>query len=263
MFGQLIVGPPGSGKTTYCTGMYQFLSSAGRKSAIINLDPSNESLIFEPKIDIMDLITLDSVQNRLRLGPNGGMLYCYDYIAENVDWLIKKFEKLSQEFKYILIDCPGQIELFTINGSLLFVLNKLIEKFQIRLVTVNLVDSSLCSDPSKFINVVLASLSIMLHFELPNVNVLAKADIFDRINSSSGLTLEYYAKVQDFSPMLGLLATEGVFSQRYLKLSTNLLNLVDGFGLLSFVPLCAEEKNMLARVLKAADIANGFHCFPS
>jgi len=30
MFGQLVIGPPGSGKTTYCAGMKQFLTSFGR-----------------------------------------------------------------------------------------------------------------------------------------------------------------------------------------------------------------------------------------
>lgn len=29
-FGQLVIGPPGSGKTTYCDGMHQFLSALGR-----------------------------------------------------------------------------------------------------------------------------------------------------------------------------------------------------------------------------------------
>ena len=30
MFGQLVIGPPGSGKSTYCTGMHEFLSGIGR-----------------------------------------------------------------------------------------------------------------------------------------------------------------------------------------------------------------------------------------
>ena len=42
MFGQLVIGPPGSGKTTYCTGIQQFLSATGRKVAVINLDPAND-----------------------------------------------------------------------------------------------------------------------------------------------------------------------------------------------------------------------------
>ena len=41
-FGQIVVGPPGSGKTTYCEGMTQMLRNLGRQTAIINIDPANE-----------------------------------------------------------------------------------------------------------------------------------------------------------------------------------------------------------------------------
>ena len=43
-FGQLVVGPPGSGKTTYCDGMQQFYRATGRKVALINLDPANDNI---------------------------------------------------------------------------------------------------------------------------------------------------------------------------------------------------------------------------
>ena len=42
VFGQVVIGPPGSGKTTYCNGMRQFLTGLGRKVAIVNLDPAND-----------------------------------------------------------------------------------------------------------------------------------------------------------------------------------------------------------------------------
>jgi molybdopterin-guanine dinucleotide biosynthesis protein len=37
IFGQLIIGPPGSGKTTYCHAVGKFLESIGRKVAIVNV----------------------------------------------------------------------------------------------------------------------------------------------------------------------------------------------------------------------------------
>lgn len=73
-FGQLVVGPPGSGKTTYCNGMQQFLSLMGRKTVIVNLDPANDSLPYERSVDIADLVSLEEVQNSIKLGPNGGAL---------------------------------------------------------------------------------------------------------------------------------------------------------------------------------------------
>ena len=73
-FGQLVVGPPGSGKTTYCNGMQQFLSLLGRKTVIVNLDPANDSLPYECAVDLADLVSLEEVQNSIKLGPNGGAL---------------------------------------------------------------------------------------------------------------------------------------------------------------------------------------------
>ena len=46
MFGQIVIGPPGSGKTTYCNGMSQFLTALGRKVAVINIDPANDNIPF-------------------------------------------------------------------------------------------------------------------------------------------------------------------------------------------------------------------------
>ncbi|KAK9912725.1 hypothetical protein M0R45_036572 [Rubus argutus] len=44
VFGQVVIGPPGSGETTYCNGMSHFLEFIGRKVAVINLDPANDAL---------------------------------------------------------------------------------------------------------------------------------------------------------------------------------------------------------------------------
>lgn len=60
-FGQVVVGPPGSGKTTYCLGMYQYLKAIGRDAAVINLDPANhgEGLLYSAAVDIGELVSLE------------------------------------------------------------------------------------------------------------------------------------------------------------------------------------------------------------
>lgn len=72
VFGQLVIGPPGSGKTTYCHGMQQYLSALGRRVAIVNLDPANDVLPYTPEVDVAELVCLDTVMEELQLGPNGG-----------------------------------------------------------------------------------------------------------------------------------------------------------------------------------------------
>ena len=114
-FAQLVIGPPGSGKSTYCNGMKQFLSALGRKVAIVNLDPANDALPYECDVDISELITLQDVMDKLQLGPNGSLVYCMEFLERNLEWLQSKLDKLKGH--YFLFDCPGQVELYTHHQS--------------------------------------------------------------------------------------------------------------------------------------------------
>jgi broad-specificity NMP kinase len=41
-FGQIVIGPPGCGKTTYCHAMKEYYQYFNRQTLLINLDPANE-----------------------------------------------------------------------------------------------------------------------------------------------------------------------------------------------------------------------------
>ena len=68
-FGQIVIGPPGSGKTTYVGAMSELLRSLGRKVAIVNLDPANENMTYSAGVDISDLVTVEEVMDQMKLGP--------------------------------------------------------------------------------------------------------------------------------------------------------------------------------------------------
>ena len=193
-YAQLVIGPPGSGKTTYCNGMKDFLSKLGRQTSVINLDPANDSLPYECAVNISELITLGDVMEKLKLGPNGGLIYCMEFLEKNLQWLYTKIESDSKP-RYYLIDCPGQVELYTHNNAMRSITAQLLKRgikvhFNIilylimyhsfQLVAVHLVDSHYCSDPGKFISVLLTSLSTMLQLELPHINILSKIDLIDK-----------------------------------------------------------------------------------
>lgn len=115
-FAQLVVGPPGAGKSTYCNGMQQFMGAIGRKASVVNLDPANDLTSYEPALDVRELITLESIMQDDQLGPNGSVLYALEELEANTDWLMEKLKDLGED--YILFDCPGQVELFTHHDSL-------------------------------------------------------------------------------------------------------------------------------------------------
>ena len=67
-YGVLVVGPSGSGKSTFCSALGQFFTALQRKFHIINMDPANESMGYDPFIDIKDLIKIEEVMKELNLG---------------------------------------------------------------------------------------------------------------------------------------------------------------------------------------------------
>lgn len=133
-FGQVVIGPPGSGKTTYCQAMQEFLTNLGRKVVVVNMDPANEGLPYTCAVDISELVTLDDVMDGLKLGPNGGLLYCMEYVEANLDWLEEKLRQHSDS--YFLFDCPGQVELYTHQHSVKNVFSQL-AKWNFRVSVLN------------------------------------------------------------------------------------------------------------------------------
>ncbi|XP_040835588.1 GPN-loop GTPase 2 isoform X1 [Ochotona curzoniae] len=254
-FGQAVIGPPGSGKTTYCLGMSEFLRALGRRVAVVNLDPANEGLPYECAVDVGELVGLGDVMDALHLGPNGGLLYCMEYLEANLDWLRAKLDPLRGH--YFLFDCPGQVELCTHHSALRNIFSQM-ARWDLRLTAVHLVDSHYCTDPAKFISVLCTSLCTMLHVELPHVNVLSKMDLIEHYGKLA-FNLDYYTEVLDLSYLLDHLASDPFF-RHYRQLNEKLVQLIEDYSLVSFTPLNIQDKESVQRVLRAVDQANGY-CF--
>jgi GTPase SAR1 family protein len=190
-FGQLVIGAPGSGKTTYCHGIAQYLNSIGRETAIVNLDPGNDLLPYDCAVDVMDLVKLEEVMDEMDLGPNGGLVYCMEYIEKNLDWLQEQLTSKCKN-KYILFDLPGQVELFTHHHSVRVIAEAIVE-WGWQLCVVHLVDAHHCSDSSKFLSTALVALSAMTMLELPHVNILSKIDLI-RALGRLDFNLDYYLR---------------------------------------------------------------------
>lgn len=254
-FGQLIIGPPGSGKTTYCAEVQKFYKDKlNRKCEVINLDPANDNMGYKPAVDIMELVSVSDVMIDLNLGPNGALMYCMEYLEENYDWLLIKLGTLKDS--YLIFDMPGQVELYTHHSAIKTIFGKL-QDIGYHLCVVHMVDSHYCSDPTKFISTLLLSLSTMLQIGLPHVNVLSKADILKKHSESLNFGLDFYTDVLNLEYLLELL-NEGEFSSKFKKLNAAIVGLIEDYSLVGFIPVDVRSERSLLAVKNAVDKANGY-----
>ena len=225
MFGQVVVGPPGAGKTTYCEGMRQFLESVGRKVVVINLDPANDTLPYPVAVDVRDLISLEGAARACELGPNGALVYCIEYLAANLDWLLDRLAPHADA--YALFDMPGQVELYSHHGAVRTILHGL-QQQQHRVCAVHLVDAHHCADPAKFISVLLVTLSAMVQLEVPQVNLLSKIDLIESYGELA-FNLDFYTDLPEPARLLPYLEEReggGAFARKHVALSAAICELV-------------------------------------
>ena len=105
-----------------------------------------------------------------------------------------------------------------------------------RLTAVHLVDAHHCTDPAKFISVLLVTLSTMVQMEMPQVNLLSKVDLIEAYGELA-FNLDFYTDVLDPQRLLPFLqAREGqtAFARKHAKLNAAIVELVDDFSLVAF-----------------------------
>lgn len=58
------------------------------------------------EIDIRDLISLDDAVDEMKLGPNGGLVFCVEYLSQNMEWLEDELSQFDED-GYFIFDSPG------------------------------------------------------------------------------------------------------------------------------------------------------------
>lgn len=258
-YGQLVIGPPGAGKTTYCWKMAELLRKNGRNVILVNIDPANEMMTYKPDIDLRSLITLEDVMEQHSLGPNGALLYCIEYLEKNIDWLLKQI--CGANNTDFIFDVPGQVELYCHHDSLSKVFSKLQAVSNLQLCVVHLVDSHHCSDAGKFIAALMLSLSAMLKVGLPHINVLTKVDLLKKHYDELQFGIDFYTEVLDLNYLLGSL-DQDKFTVKYKKLNAALVSIIEDYSLVTFQLVNVLEENSLINIKNLVDKTNG-HVFKS
>ncbi len=167
-----IVGTAGAGKSLLTSKIYDYYTRNGAFAAILNLDPGVETLPYACDVDVRDHVDIISIMKQYGLGPNGALIMANDLIATKIDAIQDEIDKVNPD--YLLVDTPGQIELFAYRTSGQFLVQNLNldEKMSIFLF-----DGSLVTTPVNFVSIALLATSIKLRLNLPTINVLTKTDL--------------------------------------------------------------------------------------
>ncbi|KAJ8502431.1 hypothetical protein ONZ45_g11755 [Pleurotus djamor] len=258
----LVTGPAGAGKSTFCASFLTHIRLSKRSANLVNFDPaaSPSSFEYEPAIDIKDLVSLDDVMGELGYGPNGGLVYCFEYLMQNMDWLEEELGSFEDD--YIIIDCPGQIELYTHHPFLPSLVRDL-QRLGFRVCATYLIESQFMEDRYKFFSGVLSAMSAMVNLEIPWINIMSKMDLVTsnpddpKSGGRNGIRRKKdIARYLDPDPLL-LATTRGqeanVPNPRFHALNQAIVHLIEDHPLVSFLPLDLSSPDSLETVISHID----------
>ncbi|KMZ59365.1 GPN-loop GTPase-like protein [Zostera marina] len=243
-YAQLVIGPAGSGKSTYCSSLHQHCEAIGRRVDIINLDPAADNFDYPVSLDIRELISLDDVMEELGLGPNGALIYCMEHLEQNLDeWLSEELENFLED-DYLVFDCPGQIELFS-HVPVLKNFTEHLKQKDFNVCVVYLLDSQFITDVTKYISGCMSSLSAMVNLELPHINIMSKMDLIQNKKD-----IEDYLNPEAKNLLLDLNQN---MPPKFAKLNNALADLVDEYSMVNFIPLDLRKESSIRYVLSSID----------
>ncbi|KAK7511443.1 putative ATP binding protein [Phyllosticta citriasiana] len=190
------VGMAGSGKTTFMQRINSHLHAKKEPPYVINLDPAVRNVPFDSNIDIRDSVNYKEVMKQYNLGPNGGIITSLNLFATKVDQILGLLEKRTapppppptnaqgqpvaapaKPIKHILVDTPGQIEVFVWSASGDILLGSLASSFPT--VIAYVIDTPRTASTSTFMSNMLYACSILYKTKLPMILVMNKTDVKD------------------------------------------------------------------------------------
>ncbi|KAI0425123.1 GPN-loop GTPase 3 like protein [Xylaria sp. FL1042] len=283
-FGVMVMGPAGAGKSTFCASLITHLQLNRRSAFYVNLDPAAETFEHSPDLDIKDLISLEDVMEEMGLGPNGGLIYCFEFLMENLDFLTDALDSLTEEY-LIIFDMPGQIELYT-HVPILPALVRFLTRtgsLDIRLCAAYLLEATFVVDRAKFFAGTLSAMSAMIMLEVPHINILSKMDLVKDqvrkkdlkrfINPDSGLLEDDPAEVarraaegknafeeQEEDATADLQDKDALMrGTGFRRLNKAVADLIESFSMISYLKLDVQDEDSVGAILSYIDDCIQYH----
>lgn len=245
----IVMGMAGSGKTTFVRRLHSLLKIKDKNLFCVNLDPAVKKLHFPANVDICDTIKFKQLMNQYNLGPNGAIMTALNLFATQFEQFMGILESKSG-LDYILIDTPGQIEVFSWSASGTIITDTLASSFPTAILYV--IDTTRCTNPNSFMSNMLYACSIYYKTRLPILLAFNKTDV-----QPCEFALEWMTDFESFQESLDKVASDSYLSSlsRSLSLVTDEfysdlpacgVSSYTGFGFDVLIPMldrCREQYN--------------------
>jgi GTPase SAR1 family protein len=231
MFATFIIGTAGSGKSFLTSAFSDWLKLKGQDVITINLDPGVLDLPYTPDIDIREYISINALAKKYQLGPNGALLMAADLIATEIGVIKDEIQDINAD--YILIDTPGQMELFAFRVSGPYIVAELLEGEKALLY---LFDAPFSTNPLNYVSNLFLASAVHLRLFLPQIYILSKIDLIPEDELTK--IIEWGTADESLE-----IAIEEKLSGTQRLLSRDILHIITNLGLsFSLLPISSKSK---------------------
>jgi GTPase SAR1 family protein len=227
-----IVGMAGSGKSALTAAYSEWLKQGDQDVMVANLDPGATSTPYTPDIDARKYVDVEKLMLDYQLGPNGALIMASDLLADRLEEI--RFEVEDSNPDILLVDTPGQIELFAFREGGRFIAEQLTEDSR---AIIYLMDAPFTRSPLNFVTNLYLAAAIYSRILQPQVYVISKADLVTEpeIDDIVGWTTD---------PEAFDLAVANLEEKNLSVITRELANAVFASGLLSEpIPVSAKENS--------------------
>ncbi len=169
-----IEGTAGAGKSLLAAKLKEQYTANGAFASVLNLDPGVEELPYACDVDVRDMVNVPDVMRDYDLGPNGAVIAANDIIASRMPLLQKEIDTVNPD--YLIVDTPGQIELFAYRVSGPLIVQEMAADQK---ASIFLYDGVLASSPTNFVSITLLAASIQLRLGMPAISIITKTDLIE------------------------------------------------------------------------------------
>ncbi len=225
----IFIGPAGSGKSSLTSSYSKWLKeSIGARTFVINLDPATELIPYKPDLDIRDFVDIHRISKEFGLGPNGALVKAMDIIANDLTYLFKDLKNINVDF--ILIDTPGQMDVFIFRDIAIKLVNEL-KKLSSNIIAVFVLDADVIKRYEDYAFISIMSTALQARMGIDVIPVINKIDLVQSL-SIVGDT------ISDIDIVLENIKNKGLYGE----MLSNILNIIWQYAKATRVPKISAKE---------------------